>query len=112
MLIKIQQRLQYLDQLITLKCTGSPKELAERLNLSERAWYKLRDELVNDLHIPLEYDSTKRSYVYKENGNIIMGFKKLNGAELSDKFGGGIYSRCLIPVRFYLYNNIVTTLLL
>lgn len=95
MLIKIQQRLQYLDRLISLKCTVSPKELADRLNISERAWYKLRDELVNDLQIPIVYDSTKRSYVYKEPGNIIMGFRKLKYSELADKFGGGIYSHRL-----------------
>jgi hypothetical protein len=47
MLWKIQQRLSYLNKLISLKSTGSPKELADKLCIPERAWYKLKEELVN-----------------------------------------------------------------
>lgn len=77
MLLKIQQRLIQLDNLISSGATGPPKELAAKLNITERAWYQLRYELVHDLHVPIKYDRFKRSYVYEKSGNIFMGFEKL-----------------------------------
>lgn len=76
MLWKIQQRLNYLDHLISLKATGPPKELAKKIHITERAWYKLREELVKDLHFPIAYDAKIRSYVYSCEGKIEMGFRK------------------------------------
>ena len=76
MLWKIQQRLHYLDNLLTLQATGTPKELANKLRITERAWYNLRDELVQDLRIPIIYDTKQRSYVYAEKGYLKMGFQK------------------------------------
>lgn len=77
MLYKIVQRLSYLNSLIEKQRTGTPKELAEKLGLSERGWYKLRDELVNDLKLPIVYCPHKRSYLYLEEGTFEIGFKKL-----------------------------------
>jgi predicted transcriptional regulator len=76
MLWKIQQRLHYLDSLLALQATGTPKELAKKLQITERAWYNLRDELVHDLHIPIIYDTKQRSYVYLEKGCLKMGFHR------------------------------------
>jgi hypothetical protein len=78
----------YLDQLIKQKATGSPKELAEKLGITERAWYKLRDELVNDLLTPIYYSQSKRSYVYTEEGSFEIGFRKLPPEKTADLNGG------------------------
>lgn len=75
MLWKIQQRLHYLDHLLTLEATGTPKELAKKLQMTERAWYKLRNELIHDLHIPIIYDVKKGCYLYREKGTLKMGFQ-------------------------------------
>jgi hypothetical protein len=88
MLWKIHQRLTYLDKLIRLKATGSPKELAKKLCITERSWYKFRDELVNDLALPIAYCSFARSYVYTEEGAFVIGFKKLPKNE-TEKLNGG-----------------------
>jgi hypothetical protein len=78
MLWKIQQRLHYLDHLLTLEATGTPSELAKKLQITERAWYKLGTELVHDLHTPIIYDPKKRCYKYREKGTLKMGFQYSN----------------------------------
>ncbi len=88
MLWKLHQRLTYLNQLIRTKATGSPKELAKKLCITERAWYKFRDELVNDLNLPINYCPHSRSYVYTEEGSFEIGFRKLPKNE-SEKLNGG-----------------------
>jgi len=43
--IKYINRLKAIDQLIKLKATGSPKELADKLGISERQIYKYISDL-------------------------------------------------------------------
>jgi hypothetical protein len=88
MIYKVQQRLTYLNKLIKLKATGTPKELAQKLGLTERAWYKMRDELVNDLELPLAYCPYSRSYVYTIEGSFEIGFKKLSLDKTAGLNGG------------------------
>jgi hypothetical protein len=95
MLWKICQRLTYLDRLIKMKATGTPKELAQKLGITERAWYKYRDELVNDLELPINYCPYTRSYIYTEEGNFEIGFRKLLKDETANLNGG--------KTTFYIY---------
>lgn len=82
--------LERVDQLIRLKATGSPKELAARLEVSERTVYNIMENL-RDLGIELYYCETRRSYCYNGNfriqflikaidnkGEVIGGENKLN----------------------------------
>jgi len=88
MLFKLRQRLSYLNQLIKQRATGSPKELARKLGITERAWYKLRDELANDLNLPIDYCPHSRSYIYTEEGSFEIGFKKLPPDKAANLTGG------------------------
>ncbi|MET3128351.1 hypothetical protein ABID42_003470 [Arcicella rosea] len=88
MIFKICQRLSYLDRLIKLKATGTPKELSQKLGITERAWYKYRDELINDLNLPITYCPFSRSYIYTEEGSFEIGFRKLTKNE-TEKLNGG-----------------------
>ena len=88
MLFKLRQRLSYLNQLIKQRATGSPKELARKLCITERAWYKLRDELVNDLNLPIDYCPHSRSYIYTEEGSFEIGFKKIPPDTAANLTGG------------------------
>lgn len=88
MLWKVHLRLTQLNQLIKQKATGSPKELSRKLGITERSWYKFRDELVNDLHLPIEYCPHNRSYVYTEEGSFEIGFRKLSKDETAKLNGG------------------------
>jgi hypothetical protein len=104
MLWKICQRLVFLDKLIKQKATGTPKELAKKLGITERAWYKYRDELVNDLNLPINYCSFTRSYVYTEDGHFEIGFRKLPKDEAANLNGGstnsGIHFRNFLSLNF------------
>ena len=91
MLWKLHQRLTHIDRLIRLKATGSPKELAKKLCITERAWYKFRDELINDLHLPIAYCPHSRSYIYTEAGSFEIGFRKLPKDETANLNGGRSY---------------------
>lgn len=88
MLFKVHQRLTYLNHLIKQKATGSPKELSRKLGITERAWYKFRDELVNDLNLPIDYCPHSRSYVYTEEGSFEIGFKKIPPDKAANLNGG------------------------
>ena len=59
-------RLQQLDQLIRMRATGTPSQLAYKLGISESAWYKIRDELIQDFSIPIDYCKVRKTYYYLE----------------------------------------------
>ena len=60
---KHSNRMKHADRLIRLKATGSPKEFAKRLNISESHLYNVLDEL-RLLGTPLSYDKIRLSYFY------------------------------------------------
>ncbi len=66
--------LENLDRLIRIKGTGTPKELAARVKLSERALYKYI-ALLKDLGGPIKYSPSRRSYYYELNGSFHFRFK-------------------------------------
>lgn len=74
------RRIEHLDQLIRFKSTGTPKELSERLGISERAWYQLRDELVHDFGFPIMYCRRSRTYYYTDTGFQYLGLTDQQGA--------------------------------
>ena len=75
MLTKYFNRLQSLDHLIKIKGTGSPKELARRLNISERSIYDYI-ELLRTLGAPIRYSKIRRSYYYEDDGSLNLKFLK------------------------------------
>ncbi|NJN28418.1 MAG: hypothetical protein HC819_21825 [Cyclobacteriaceae bacterium] len=79
---KMIDRLQRLDQLIRMKATGQPHELARRLKISPSTLYGHLEVLKNVLKAPVKYCHTRRSYVYDEEGRLFLGFKK------NDPFSG------------------------
>jgi hypothetical protein len=91
MLWKYTERLSHINYLIKQKATGCPKEFAKKLEITERAWYKWRDSLVNDLGLPIDYCPVKRTYFYKEDGTFEMGFRKLSDIQKSNISGGNIF---------------------
>lgn len=82
-------RIERLDSLIRHKCTGTPKELAKKLDISERWLYIFLDELKTDLGCPIRYDRKRRSYVYDEPGKVTIGFiKDVDNYKLKNIIGG------------------------
>jgi hypothetical protein len=92
------QLLERLDQLIRLKATGSPKDLAEKLEVSERSVYNFM-EVMRCLGANIKFCSYRNSYYYKDKflfkfvlcseqnpDKILGGEKKLNFLELLQNF--------------------------
>ena len=68
-LIEKIRQLERLDQLIRLKATGSPSELARRLRISPRHTFRLINEL-KVIGLPIDYNKKKRSYFYTNDVKI------------------------------------------
>ncbi len=64
--VKKINRLKALDQLIRLKSTGTPNELACRMQLSERQIFRYISDL-KELGAQIEFNSDKNSYVYTDD---------------------------------------------
>jgi predicted transcriptional regulator len=60
-------RLITLDKMNQRKATGTPKELAQKLNISESTVYRLVKILRNDMGLSVEYCNKNKCYEYKPN---------------------------------------------
>ena len=56
-----------LDQLIRNEQTGSPKELASKLGITERSVYNYISFMKRELKAPIVYHSQRVSYIYTED---------------------------------------------
>ncbi len=65
-----------IDQLIRLRITGNPLNLANKLNISERQVYNIINKMKDVYKAPIEFDKNYNSYIYKETGRIVLGFHK------------------------------------
>ncbi|MEO0403669.1 MAG: HTH domain-containing protein [Bacteroidota bacterium] len=73
-LIHTLKRIERIDQLIRLKATGRPGDLAKRLNISVRSVYQTID-MMKEMGAEIYYCSQKRSYCYEGDMKFIYGFK-------------------------------------
>lgn len=93
--IKLIERV---DSLICRKATGSPGELASKLELSERYVYKLIN-LMKDMGAPIFYCNSRRSYCYEVEVFFSVGFiTKKN--ELAHIQGGKAHSKLELLTQF------------
>lgn len=89
---KYLRRIQRLDAMIRRKSTGPPEELARKLDISERWLYKFLRELKEEFDCPITYDHYRQSYVYEEQGQIVVGFEQLSKKQRNE-IGGGFSRR-------------------
>ncbi len=88
-IIKYISRLSRLDKLIRNKATGSPKELADKLELSESSVYLLI-KTMKSLGAPITFNHYRNSYIYYEECEFVFGFKEINKEEITNLNGGFI----------------------
>ena len=90
--IKILERLQQLHRLIEKERTGSPKELARKMNISERLVYLLI-EYLRDYNADIRYDRGRKTYYYYEEFqlDIKISIAVINNNERTEIFGGSYY---------------------
>ncbi len=59
---ELLKKTEYIKELINKESTGTPKELAKRLNISERSLSRLMKTLKEN-NYPVSYCRTKQSYI-------------------------------------------------
>jgi predicted DNA-binding transcriptional regulator YafY len=70
---EIFQRLSRIDQLIRIKGTGTPSELAGKIGISERSTYEYI-RLMKDFGAPVLYSRQRKSYYYQQEGRFYISF--------------------------------------
>ncbi|WP_173074120.1 HTH domain-containing protein [Tenuifilum thalassicum] len=88
-IIEIKNELERIDRLIRLKATGSPKELADKLGVSERHVYRIINQL-KEIDCPIYFDKDRCSYCYRDEGKLIFKYStnELDNS-IKDKTKGG-----------------------
>ena len=81
-----------IHELITTKQTGTPKELAEKLELSERTIYNYVAFMREELNAPIIYNTALANYCYEVDCEL-----NFNGAIIKWYWFGTIQSyRCFL----------------
>jgi len=73
MSITFINRLKTINRLVRIKGTGTPKQLARRLNMSESSLY-IYLSLLKELGAPIAYSKIMNSYYYESDGEFIIGY--------------------------------------
>lgn len=88
-IIHTKNYLDRIDQLIRLKATGTPKELASKLKITERTIFRIINQL-KELGCPIYFNKESGSYCYEQEGKLIFEFKASENEFVSKiKNGGG-----------------------
>ena len=89
--IKQVERFQKLNKLISQQNTGTPSELAERLNLKRSQLYEVLD-LLKIQGAPIKYSRKLKTFYYADDFNleIDLKVKVLSGNEVRRIYGGKI----------------------
>ncbi len=89
--IKQIERLQKLNKLIGQQCTGSPDELAQKLNLKRSQLYEVLEQLKLE-GAPIAYNRKLATFYYSHEFifEINLQVKMLTGNEVKNIYGGRI----------------------
>lgn len=69
-------KLNRLNHLIRRQATGTPEELAERLDISRSSLFEIISYLREEMQAPILYDKYIRSYVYEYLPKFHLGFER------------------------------------
>lgn len=75
--MKVDLRLlQRLDNLIYQEGTGNANNLASRLGISRRTVFNYLEYMREDLELPIKWCDWQQSYLYEEEGRLIIKFSQ------------------------------------
>ncbi|MFA8435554.1 MAG: hypothetical protein ACEPOZ_13630 [Marinifilaceae bacterium] len=75
LLFEYFNKLERMDQLIRFRCTGSPSEFANKIQVSERQIYYLLG-VMKDMDAPIAYNKTLKTYYYASPVTLKICFEK------------------------------------
>lgn len=78
-------RIQRLNDLIRTKATGTPAELAKKLEISERRLFQHVDFMKKELNAPILYSETLQTYYYSVRGEIKFFWNEFKNGDQSGK---------------------------
>jgi DNA-binding Lrp family transcriptional regulator len=90
--MKYIRKILRINRLIKLRATGSPRELADKLGISERSVYEYISNM-KELGAPIAFSYSHNSYIYCHDGDLVIGFSCdiLTDAEEKITLGGCLY---------------------
>jgi len=91
------------DDLIRTKSTGTPRQMAQRRGLSERAWYYLLDQLREDYGLPIAYCRFRCSYYYTDDAShwedFLQKFINYTLYNKNEKGGGNLLIISILKIK-------------
>lgn len=92
--LKNLERLQHLHNLIDNENTGSPAQIAKKMDISERLVYNLIDQL-KDFEASICYDRKSRTYYYCDDFQLQVNISVsvISNNELTEIFAGSYFLR-------------------
>ncbi len=66
-------RLQRIDKLIRMQATGTARQLAEKLEITERSVYNYLNYM-KKMDAPVVFSNESQSYIYTDEGYFYIGF--------------------------------------
>jgi len=67
------ERFKKINRMIKSANTGSPKEFAGELGISESHLYRYIEEL-NDMGVPIHYSRARKTYYYENNTELFLSY--------------------------------------
>jgi predicted DNA-binding transcriptional regulator AlpA len=80
--IDLIRRIERIDQLIRLRATGRPSELAQKLGISESQLYEVLSIMKVELGGSILYSKTLQSYYYPKNIKFKCAFEEISGTNI------------------------------
>lgn len=87
--LKQIQQLKRLHKMIKLEATGNPREMAQRMHISERQLYNLLDQL-RDMEAPICFNRRANTYLYTGEFDLLVNIsvQVIRGDQLTNIYAG------------------------
>jgi len=97
---KYLERIERIDQLIRHKATGSPKQFAKKLDISESSLYEYLKYL-KDKGVSIEFDKEVNTYYYSHQTKSILKYIFLDKEQMEEIKGGkNIFFKIIHPLQY------------
>ncbi len=93
------ERLKQIHSLILTETTGTPRELAHRMHISERMVYHLIEQL-RDYNAAIRYNRSRKTYFYEDEFelNVKISVSVISNDEVTQIFGGKKIKSMITPI--------------
>lgn len=98
--IKQIQQLNKLHGMIMLESTGSPKEMARYMRISERQLYHLLEQL-RDMEAPIRFNRRSNTYYYDSEFDLLVNIsvQVMKDEKVVSIYGGGSLSEFITQLQ-------------